>query len=150
MERHGFQSSATHSGIRPTEIRQRPRWLRVAVPLVSVLAIVRGAWYLVDGTLWLDGVFLVVIGLMLAAWSRSRRADTVELAPTRRYVKVHAFAFAGGCVLVGIALFVLASIGATTLDVFWGGLGLLIATCGVYVVVRQGRSLRRAEEDERH
>jgi hypothetical protein len=150
MERHASESSDTPSKIGPDEIRQRRRLLRVAIPIVSVLAIVRGVSYLLDGTLWLDGVFLVVIGLVLGAWSRWWQPGTVEVAPTPRSVEVHAFVFAGGCVAVGIALLLLAAFGATTLDVFWGALGLLIATCGVYVGARQVRSLRRAGENEEH
>jgi hypothetical protein len=139
-----FKSPLTLFVVRPSEIQPRPRWLRVVIPLVSAIAIIRGVWYLVEGTLFLDGVFLVVIGITLGAWSRRRRAGSGKPeALTPSYAAVQAFAFSGGCVLIGIALFVLAAIGLTSQQMVWGALGLLIAAGGACLIVRETLKLRR-------
>jgi hypothetical protein len=110
--------------------------LRRLILIGSVIAILFGVADLAIGHV-ASGVFLATLGaLTLVAVLRRWRDERRDVKAVTSFQVIKAYSFFGICVLGGIALFLLAVVGAVREPVLQGSLGLVAAGIGAYVLVK--------------
>jgi hypothetical protein len=129
------------------EIRQIPRWFWLAKQKVLPVGLLLSAvWAILafSNDRPLRGTYALVFGAyFLFSYFRTRRGGARIPKIPDEFQFYEVYGFFGGCVLVGVVLFVLAILGVAHIEIVIGTAGLIVAGASGYAIVRETQNVRR-------
>ncbi len=133
------------------EIRQIPRWFWLAKQRILPFGLLLSAVLVIlafSNNRPGDAIYALVFGAyFLFSYVRARRGykSIPEIPDEFRFYEV--YGFFGGCVLVGVTLFVLALLGVAHIGIVIGTAALVGAAVSVYAIVREAQNVRRKRRE---